>query len=309
MSTPVHSEVVWEGEQACYCINNVLSPLLCHVKQNTEGRDWNDRGITQEFKLRCCFWRFISIWSKKINYRNIITSFPLSKFMGGSGFESQVGVQVLSGAIQGIRYTRFYGTDKDETKGPGTLATCSVPGQDSCSGVKRRHLGPGDEGDITWFFHESFRNTFGFPNVSIFLLSYFFSLTSNCVVITFLKNMLRASLVAQGLRICLPMQVTRVRALAREDPTCRGATKPVCHNYWACALDPASHNYWAREPQLLKPVGLEPMLCNKRSHPMRSPCTATNSSPRLPQLEKSLCAATKTQHSQKEKKKMLKHMT
>ena len=24
---------------------------------------------------------------------------------------------------------------------------------------------------------------------------------------------------------------TRVRALVWEDPTCRGATKPVCHNY------------------------------------------------------------------------------
>ena len=22
-------------------------------------------------------------------------------------------------------------------------------------------------------------------------------------------------------------------------------TKPVCHNYWACALEPGSHNYWA----------------------------------------------------------------
>ena len=45
----------------------------------------------------------------------------------------------------------------------------------------------------------------------------------------------RASLVAQWLRICLPMQGTRVRALVWEDPTCRGATKPMCHNYWACA--------------------------------------------------------------------------
>ncbi|KAJ8793339.1 hypothetical protein J1605_000334 [Eschrichtius robustus] len=42
---------------------------------------------------------------------------------------------------------------------------------------------------------------------------------------------LQVSLVAQWLRICLPMQGTRVGALAREDPTCRGATKPVCHNY------------------------------------------------------------------------------
>ena len=52
-----------------------------------------------------------------------------------------------------------------------------------------------------------------------------------------------ASLVAQWLRIRLPMQGTQVRALVWEDPTCRGATKPVRHNYWACALEPASHNY------------------------------------------------------------------
>ena len=41
----------------------------------------------------------------------------------------------------------------------------------------------------------------------------------------------RASLVAKWLRICLPMQGTRVGALVQEDPTCRGATKPVRHNY------------------------------------------------------------------------------
>ena len=40
-----------------------------------------------------------------------------------------------------------------------------------------------------------------------------------------------ASLVAQWLRVCLPMQGTRVRALVWEDPTCRGATRPVSHNY------------------------------------------------------------------------------
>ena len=65
---------------------------------------------------------------------------------------------------------------------------------------------------------------------------------------------LGTSLVAQWLRIHLPMQGTQVRALVREDPTCRGATRPVCHNYWA----------W--DPQLLKPVHLEPVLHNKRSH-------------------------------------------
>ena len=40
----------------------------------------------------------------------------------------------------------------------------------------------------------------------------------------------RASLVAQWLRICLPMQGTRVRALVWEDPTYSGATGPVSHN-------------------------------------------------------------------------------
>ena len=45
------------------------------------------------------------------------------------------------------------------------------------------------------------------------------------------KDMLQASLVAQWLRIRLPMQGTWVQSLVREDPTCRGAAKPVCHNY------------------------------------------------------------------------------
>ena len=40
-----------------------------------------------------------------------------------------------------------------------------------------------------------------------------------------------ASLVAQWLRVCLPMQGTRVRALVWEDPTCQGATGPVSHSY------------------------------------------------------------------------------
>ena len=45
----------------------------------------------------------------------------------------------------------------------------------------------------------------------------------------------RASLVVQWLRICLPLQGTRVRTLVWEDSTCRRATGPVSHNYWACA--------------------------------------------------------------------------
>ena len=45
------------------------------------------------------------------------------------------------------------------------------------------------------------------------------------------KYKCRASLVAQWLRVCLPMQGTQVRARVGEDPTCRGATGPVSHNY------------------------------------------------------------------------------
>ena len=76
-----------------------------------------------------------------------------------------------------------------------------------------------------------------------------------------LKNELGwgASLVAQWLRIQLPMQGTRVRALVREGPTCRGATKPM------------HHNYRAHVPQLLKPTHLEPVLHNKRSRRNEKP--------------------------------------
>ena len=45
------------------------------------------------------------------------------------------------------------------------------------------------------------------------------------------KKNVQTALVVQWLRIRLPMQGTRVRALVQEDPTCRGATKPVRHNY------------------------------------------------------------------------------
>ena len=51
-----------------------------------------------------------------------------------------------------------------------------------------------------------------------------------------------ASLMVQWLRIHLPKQGTRVRTLVWKDPTCHGATKPVCHNYWACTLGPMCHN-------------------------------------------------------------------
>ena len=46
-----------------------------------------------------------------------------------------------------------------------------------------------------------------------------------------IKKTTGTSLVAQWLRLWLPMQGTWLRALVQEDPECRGATKPVRHNY------------------------------------------------------------------------------
>ena len=50
------------------------------------------------------------------------------------------------------------------------------------------------------------------------------------------------SLAAQWWRVRLPMQETWVQPLLWEDPTGRGATKPVSHSYWACALEPTNRN-------------------------------------------------------------------
>ena len=70
-----------------------------------------------------------------------------------------------------------------------------------------------------------------------------------------------ASLVAQCKRAC---QCKRLGF----DPwsTCCRATKPMCHNYWAWALDPGTRNYCAHVPQLWGPCTLQPVLSNKRSH-------------------------------------------
>ena len=84
----------------------------------------------------------------------------------------------------------------------------------------------------------------------------------------------------------LPMQGTRVRALVREDPTCRGATKPVHRNYWACALEPVSCNYWSPRATTTEARAPRARAPQREAPAMRSPRAATKSSPRSPQLEK-----------------------
>ena len=65
------------------------------------------------------------------------------------------------------------------------------------------------------------------------------------------------SLVAQWLRILLAMQGVQVQALVQEYPTCRGATKPVCHNYWARATATEVFVSRACAPQQEKPLQWE----------------------------------------------------
>ena len=102
------------------------------------------------------------------------------------------------------------------------------------------------------------------------------------------------SLMAQWLRIRLPMQGTWVWALVWEDPTCCGATKPVCHSCWACALEPASHNYWDREPRARAPQQEKPLEWEAHApqrrvaaahHKYRKP-TRSNEDPTQPKINK-----------------------
>ena len=80
--------------------------------------------------------------------------------------------------------------------------------------------------------------------VRVYIYSHTYATRRKCVFLKYLsifskrtciafklKTFLGAFLVAQWLGICLPMRGTRVRALVWEDPTCRGATEPVSHNY------------------------------------------------------------------------------
>ena len=66
--------------------------------------------------------------------------------------------------------------------------------------------------------------------------------TQNEVLCNYLSN--RASLVVQWLRIHLAMQGTQVQSLVREDSTCRGAAKPVCHMLRACAPQQDKQQQW-----------------------------------------------------------------
>ena len=77
------------------------------------------------------------------------------------------------------------------------------------------------------------------------------------------------------------MQETQVQSLVWEDPTGHGATKSVCHNYWA-----------------RMPARLKPMLHNKRRHRNEKSAHRNEEYPSLDATRESPRAAMKTQRSQ-----------
>ena len=94
----------------------------------------------------------------------------------------------------------------------------------------------------------------------------------------------------------------QVWSLVQEDPTCRGATTPLGHHYWACAVEPGSRNYWAGGQQLVKPSRRR-AGAQQQEKPLQWEACAPQpeGSPCCLQLEKIPPLAMKIQHSQKRK--------
>ena len=93
-------------------------------------------------------------------------------------------------------------------------------------------------------------------NALSFMIQFIFFL------LRFFFFLIGTSLVVQCLRIHLPIWETWVQSLVQENSTCHRATKPMCHNYWAHALQ------------------------QEKLSGMRNPQSATKSSLYSPQLEK-----------------------
>ena len=78
------------------------------------------------------------------------------------------------------------------------------------------------------------------------------------------------------------MQATQVQAVVWEDSTRQGATEPVYHISWACALEPTGSNYGARVPQLPKPTNPGACAPQQEAHAPQlegPPLVATRESP------------------------------
>ena len=105
-----------------------------------------------------------------------------------------------------------------------------LPSEDKAK-EKKEALSHGD--DIVYMCRHAWDKRITHSELSLYIYLYLYNF--NYQLLCNINKQLWASLVAQWLRVRLPMQGTRVRALVWEDPTCRGATGPMGHNYWACA--------------------------------------------------------------------------
>ena len=137
-----------------------------------------------------------------------------------------------------------------------------------------------------YFFHYVYKcinilKTLYWQNIASFL----FTCESDKYTFT-VKNLNRISLEEQWIRIHLPKQRTRVQSLLREDSTYNGATRPLCHNYWACT--PKSPHTSTIEAPL-------PITCALPEKPVHH----SKETPPLAETRESPCAATKTQCNQK----------
>ena len=81
--------------------------------------------------------------------------------------------------------------------------------------------------------------------------------------------------------------------------SCLGATKPVCHNYLAFALDPGRRNYWAHVPQLLKPTPLRACALQDEQSPQWEAHRLQQRVAPAHGYSRKARTATTTQHSQK----------
>ena len=97
-----------------------------------------------------------------------------------------------------------------------------------------------------------------------------------------------ASLVAQWIRIYLPMHGTRSQSLIGKDPTCTGATKPIFHNcgegnssplQYSCLENPVDGGTWwagvhrvAESWILLKRLSVHACIGGGNGNPLQCSC-------------------------------------
>ena len=87
--------------------------------------------------------------------------------------------------------------------------------------------------------------------------------TCRHILLSFLIEGVRTSLVAQWTGICLPMQGTQVRFLVQEDPTCHRATKPLHHNEESSLLTAVKRNPVVSDKDRVQPKNFKKFIIKK----------------------------------------------